>query len=839
MQHLALHPDRGPAQTLTDLDHQVIHQLGEVFQVVTEWRYIDGNRIEAVIKVLTETAIFDGLFQVPVSGRKHTNINPAFTATAHPLHGALLQEAQQLRLETHGHIANFVQEKRAAVFVLAASPALAGKPGITLSVPGVAKKGDIIKVKVGVAGPSEGIWFHTSGLSLVRGYFDHCGWCNKPCLVNDTIQQCPTPPDGCCFNLYCLSCEWSEGHEFSDTWYGGPTMEYKVTGCDTATIQPEYYGGSHEGPFTGEKREIVVLDGIVASLAPETVVARTDETVFFDNTSCGGTTFHWSFGDGATATGERVSHSWDTPGVYTVTLTAESAYDSDQTTGTVTVVEDCATFKGTITDAVDGHPLPGATVAAVGDQHNMAGRSFTGGAYSFKVPANETYSVTAHREGYVPTPPGLVTPAPNEVVTMDFALDPVDPMADLGPQWNQADDPVNPATGNFTFTRTLFSFPGKAGLPLVFRVSYNSLDAGGALRVYHTDPQGSVVAVTDGGGAVAASFVYDPYGRVLASTGSSELRYLGGLGVLADANGLYETGARMYDPESRRFLTPDPLGLEASLNLYAYTEGDPVNMVDPTGADEITWTQQMIDAVETWLEHGYEMGLRDPGELADYEAHIINGVEVTEKMVLAHLSQHFTRDEAVRRVVDLVAKENLMAKGPVVPESAPVNVPSFPSSTFNVFPRSVPVNVPAYPSTRFITSVTNATSWLERLYEGIKRRGTETLETLTSAYYLAKCLMRMDAAKVLALDPETFFTAVPLASYSAGRIAMVIPNPINGTDEEGHWMTGDEIVSRYFLPGQLAAWRPGEDPDLWFRKFLRDAGLSYDDYLKIAASVGP
>ncbi len=365
--------------------------------------------------------------------------------------------------------------------MLAAGSAAGGKPGITLSVPGVAMKGDVIKVKVGVSGGSEGVWYHVNGLRFLRGYFDHCGWCDKPCLVNDQIQACPTPPDGCCFNYYCLGCGWDSGHEFSDTWHGGPTWEFEVTGCDTATIQAEYYGGQHEGPFMGPVHEIHILDGIEASFDASTLDACTGEEIFFSNTSCGGTSFHWSFGDGGSAQGEYVSHVFDTPGTYTVILTASSPMDSDQASATVNVAADCATIQGTITDAADASPLPGASVSVTSALHQRGVQTGTPGTYSVKVPPDETYSITASRPGYLDGGPVSVTPGPNETVTQDLALipevqDPVDPLADLGPEWKNVDDPVNPATGNFCFHRNLWFFPGMAALPLVFEVTYNSLD---------------------------------------------------------------------------------------------------------------------------------------------------------------------------------------------------------------------------------------------------------------------------------------------------------------------------------------------------------------------------
>ncbi len=42
-------------------------------------------------------------------------------------------------------------------------------------------------------------------------------------------------------------------------------------------------------------------------------------------------------------------------------------------------------------------------------------------------------------------------------------------------------------------------------------------------------------------------------------------------------------GARYYESSSGRFLSPDPYGHAASLSLYDYASGDPINFVDPTG----------------------------------------------------------------------------------------------------------------------------------------------------------------------------------------------------------------------------------------------------------------
>jgi RHS repeat-associated protein len=47
--------------------------------------------------------------------------------------------------------------------------------------------------------------------------------------------------------------------------------------------------------------------------------------------------------------------------------------------------------------------------------------------------------------------------------------------------------------------------------------------------------------------------------------------------------GLILLGRRYYDPATGRFLTRDPIGYEGGFNVYAYTENDPVNRIDPSG----------------------------------------------------------------------------------------------------------------------------------------------------------------------------------------------------------------------------------------------------------------
>jgi RHS repeat-associated protein len=50
-----------------------------------------------------------------------------------------------------------------------------------------------------------------------------------------------------------------------------------------------------------------------------------------------------------------------------------------------------------------------------------------------------------------------------------------------------------------------------------------------------------------------------------------------------DATQLYYLRNRYYAPYLGRFLSPDPVGMAAGINMYAYAGNDPINSVDPSG----------------------------------------------------------------------------------------------------------------------------------------------------------------------------------------------------------------------------------------------------------------
>ncbi len=110
------------------------------------------------------------------------------------------------------------------------------------------------------------------------------------------------------------------------------------------------------------------------------------------------------------------------------------------------------------------------------------------------------------------------------------------------------------------------------------------------LYYYVLNAQGDVVRIVDSSRNTVASYTYDPWGKIISSSGTladiNPLRYRGY--YYDSETGFYYLQSRYYDPEIGRFInadsyaSTDATGL-LSTNMFTYCENDPVNKSDPSG----------------------------------------------------------------------------------------------------------------------------------------------------------------------------------------------------------------------------------------------------------------
>lgn len=105
----------------------------------------------------------------------------------------------------------------------------------------------------------------------------------------------------------------------------------------------------------------------------------------------------------------------------------------------------------------------------------------------------------------------------------------------------------------------------------------------------HPDHLGSVALATDAAGVAIWQASYSAHGaatikaspRAGRNTFTMNLRLPGQ--YWDAATGLHYNRHRYYDPQSGRYLTPDPLGMPDGPNSYVYVKNNPLRYVDPEG----------------------------------------------------------------------------------------------------------------------------------------------------------------------------------------------------------------------------------------------------------------
>ncbi|WP_232363770.1 RHS repeat domain-containing protein [Desulfogranum japonicum] len=180
------------------------------------------------------------------------------------------------------------------------------------------------------------------------------------------------------------------------------------------------------------------------------------------------------------------------------------------------------------------------------------------------------------------------------------------------------------------------------------------LKHGDRIFFYHNDHLGSPNITTDNLGTVTWKAAYNAFGNanVQVEQVVNNLRFSG---QYYD----FETGEhynwhRFYDPETGRYISADPIGLDGGLNLYAYVENDPVNWIDPFGLESIlifkTEGNPVRDPANPWhkpaqyaAKESYEL-YGDKYDNLDVSIHNVNTVSDLNTALKTH-------DDIVRIVI--------------------------------------------------------------------------------------------------------------------------------------------------------------------------------------------
>lgn len=119
-----------------------------------------------------------------------------------------------------------------------------------------------------------------------------------------------------------------------------------------------------------------------------------------------------------------------------------------------------------------------------------------------------------------------------------------------------------------------------------------AIDISTGERVYrHFDFRGNVSFVTDAAGTVVSHYRYRPYGMDTAFGVEGGVHFVSKAAV----GELMLLGARVYDAETGRFLSPDPI--LQPMNQYSYTNGNPVFFLDASGLIEAVQLAQFMVAI--------------------------------------------------------------------------------------------------------------------------------------------------------------------------------------------------------------------------------------------------
>ena len=169
-----------------------------------------------------------------------------------------------------------------------------------------------------------------------------------------------------------------------------------------------------------------------------------------------------------------------------------------------------------------------------------------------------------------------------------------------------------------------------------------------AYYFYQNDHLGTPQKLVAQNGSVVWSATYSAFGEATVDTEyiTNNLRFPG---QYYDAEtGLHYNHQRYYEPQRGRYITTDPIGFQGGdMNLYRYTENNPVNVIDPYGLlkrEEVVDEGAMYSCNCGWIDTKHvgtgdlwTIAMRGITEYRDSGADIIDNLIVPQPHLLTYV----------------------------------------------------------------------------------------------------------------------------------------------------------------------------------------------------------
>ena len=137
---------------------------------------------------------------------------------------------------------------------------------------------------------------------------------------------------------------------------------------------------------------------------------------------------------------------------------------------------------------------------------------------------------------------------------------------------------------------------GAAGIGGLLAIRQN-----GTNYYVRSDAKGNVTEVRTTNGAVVGAYSYSPFGKLLSQTNTYNQPFRFQSKLFHARSGFVYFGYRWLDPNTGRWLSRDPSGEGASINLYSYVGGNPVGQIDPLGLWGVQFGGVNLGVGNPWL----------------------------------------------------------------------------------------------------------------------------------------------------------------------------------------------------------------------------------------------